>query len=675
MSRLMRIIPILVLTVLSLTLVPFSRAQDGNSTLGLSDDDYQLLDSAISNTADASSFQLTYSASLSISDPDNGDESLDVAGSGTVTRGDSPTFAITSSGTSDNMGDLPASFNREIRFVDGISYDDLIDLGSGDDRGWQGQPIADLGSTSTLASIIVDPLAFTSTSVAELVNLGDALRSLDLNPYMSATREDDTTVKGQTLAHFTATLDGDKFFESPEFTRKLIELLTEQGQDPGITEDQITAAGILIGSTFRGSGLTIELYVSDDERIARANADINLSIDPTKLGQEGSATSGHLTLDFNLSGYDGDYPVEAPDDAVMIEASASPTPVPATDGDTIAPDAPLTIDLTGSTDLIYHAANPEVITVTAHSLDNVLDTTLEVLDSDNNSLETNDDATSALPGLGPTDSAIESLSLPAEGDYIIRISSFSGAETGQVVVNLTTTEGQPISSDLTGKVLFTTEPLKVYLTGQEAVDLSYRVAGQETISLYVKSLDINPIPVDTTLEVLDANGDQVAFNDDLVSGNVDPGVENLELSSGIYTIRLNTYDTSQVGGVSIELVQGEVKAIGGDEASFKYGDTLDGTVTDTNIDSYTFEGVEGDTITIKAEATNPESPDQDLHLALFSPDGDQLVEDDDSGESLGLGDRDPAIISFTLPGDGLYKVEVDSLFDTSGDYTISLEQD
>jgi hypothetical protein len=42
---------------------------------------------------------------------------------------------------------------------------------------------------------------------------------------------------------------------------------------------------------------------------------------------------------------------------------------------------------------------------------------------------------------------------------------------------------------------------------------------------------------------------------------------------------------------------------------------------------------------------------------------------------MGLGDRDPAIISFTLPEDGEYRIEVDSLFDTSGDYTITLELD
>jgi hypothetical protein len=513
--------------------------------------------------------------------------------------------------------------------------------------------------------------------VADLVNLGDGLRELDLRPYVTITREADSTVKGQTLAHFSATLDTNGLFESADFARKLVAILAAQGQDPGIADEQMAAAGVLIGSMFRGSAFTVELYVDEDQRLTRANADVTLAIDPTKLGTTGSASSTHLNLDFNLSGFDGDYSVDAPDNAVMIEATSDATPIPAADGETIASGTTVTIDLSGTTDLQYTAANPETITVTAHSLDSALDTTLEVLDSSGNSLDNNDDAEVALPGLGPTDSAIKDLSLSAAGTYTIRISSFSGAESGQVEVNVTAGVAQVFSPDATSKVMFASEPLKVYLSGQAPVDLIYQVAGQETISVYIKSLDLNPIPVDTTLEILDSDGTQVAFNDDLNNNSIDPGIENLVLGSGVYTLRLSTYDATEVGGVEVQLVQGEVKGIGdnGDNgATLHIGDTVSGTITDTGTESYTFEGSGGDTITIQAEATNPASPDQDLQLTLYDPDGDLLINDDDSGEGLGLGERDPAIVSYTLPNDGLYRVEVDSLFDTTGDYNITLSE-
>ncbi|MEO8610785.1 MAG: T9SS type A sorting domain-containing protein [Chloroflexota bacterium] len=680
MSRLTKITPLFVLMAFVLALVPVSRAQDSNATLGLSSDDYDLLTSAITDTADASSFQLTYSASLSITDSANGNQSLDVSGSGTITRGDTPELAITSSGTSDNLGTLPASFNREIRYVDGVGYNDLIDVESSSDSGWQGQTIDDpFGTTYTLTSILVDPAALSAANLGDLVNLGDAFRTLDLSPSATVTREADTTVKGQKLSHFSAAIDTNGLFESPEFARKLIAILTAQGQDPNIADNQIAAAGILIGSMFRGSAFTVELYVDPENHLTRANADVTLAIDPTKFGTGGSPISAHLTLDFNLSGFDDDYSVDAPADAVMLEATqtpdAAPTSVPATAGETIASGTPVTIDLSGTTDLQYQAANPETITVTAHSLDNVLDTTLEVYDSSGTSLGSNDDAEAAIPGLGPTDSALQNLALPAAGTYTIRVSSFSGGENGQVEVNITASGGQVLSPDLTGKVLFTTEPLKVYLAGQAPVDLTYAVVGQETISIYIKSLESNTIPVDTTLEILDASGKQVAFNDDLNNNSIDPGIENLALNAGVYTIRLSTYDASEIGGVEVSLIKGEVKGIGstGDNgATLHIGDTVSGTITDTSTDSYTFEGRSGDTITIKAEATNPASPDQDLQLTLYSPDGDLLINDDDSGQSLGLGDRDPAIVSYKLQDDGLYRVEVDSIFDSSGDYNISL---
>jgi hypothetical protein len=346
--------------------------------------------------------------------------------------------------------------------------------------------------------------------------------------------------------------------------------------------------------------------------------------------------------------------------------------------DTIASGTPVTVDLTSTTDLSYTAAGPERITVTAHSLDGVLDTTLEVYDSNGNMLDTNDDATASLPGLGPTDSAIQNLSLPEAGNYMIRVSSFTGAESGQVEISVTSAAEQIVSGDLAGKVLFTSEPLKVYLTGQQAIDLVYEAASREIVSVYARSLDINPIPTDTTLEILNSDGDQVAFNDDLNDTSIDPGIENVSLDPGVYTIRLDTYDSSQVGGVQVEMVLGEVEPTGdggtSSGTSLEFGDTANGTITDTSIDVYSFVGEAGQDVTITAEASNPASPDQDLELRLYGPDGEQITSDDDSGSEKGLGDRDPAIISFTLPDDGEYSVEVDAIFDISGDYTISLEE-
>ena len=80
----MKFSPIILLLALSLALFPSSRAQEENPTLGLSEDDYDLLQQAIENTDEANSFQLTYSANLSITATTTCDQSLEVAGSGSI---------------------------------------------------------------------------------------------------------------------------------------------------------------------------------------------------------------------------------------------------------------------------------------------------------------------------------------------------------------------------------------------------------------------------------------------------------------------------------------------------------------------------------------------------------------------------------------------------------------
>jgi len=672
---------IIFLLTFTLVLAANSYAQDDDPNLGLSEDDYALLEEAISNTDSADSFQITYSGSLSINDTTTGDQTLDVAGSGAIIRDEEfPSLSITSSGTSSNLGDLPTSFNREVRLVEGVGYNNLIDVTTGG-VGWQGQEVTGpFNGAYNLARILVDPSALTSVDLLDIVNLADGLNALDLRPYVMVTRGEDITEKGETLAHFTATLDTSRLFESPEFARKLIEILAAAGQDPGIPDDQMAAAGILIGSMFRGSSLTVDLYVNEEDYLTEANADLVLAVDASLLTGEGSPINMNLALDFSLSGFDGDYTVEAPTDVVVVKPDTNPTPAPV-DGQTIAAGTPFVVDLDGTTDLFYNAANPETVTITARSLDGSLDTTLDVLDASGNVLESNDDATVALPNLGLTDSAIQNLALPAEGLYTIRIGTFSGGGAGQVEVLVSSSAGQVVSSNLTGKVMFVAEPIKIYLTGQDAVDLVYEVLSSETISLYAQSLDSNPLPVDSTLEILDSDGEQIAFNDDLNSESTNPGIENLALEAGIYTIRLDSYDDTQVGGVSVELLTGGVEVTRdggegttGESESIALGDTLSGTITDSSTSEYSFTGEAGQVVTITAVAIDPDSSEQDLYLTLYNSEGDEIASDDDSGESIGLGQFDPAIIGFELSSDDDYRIVVDSIFDISGEYEITLSE-
>lgn len=234
--------------------------------------------------------------------------------------------------------------------------------------------------------------------------------------------------------------------------------------------------------------------------------------------------------------------------------------------------------------------------------------------------------------------------------------------TGPQVVNIP--GQQPV------KTLFPTEPLLLQLIGP--FDLVYTATVPETISVYVHSLPSNNEPLDTTLEVLDPSGKQIAFNDDLTGDTRDAGVENLFLPApGTYKIKLNTFDLLDGGGVSVELISANSPDVRNPNA----GALLDvpGTLDGANPSNFTFDGEAGQVVTIKVQAINPVSPDLDLNMTLYGPDNTELISDDDTGGSNGLGERDPALMHFQLPQTGQYRIEVTSWFDTPGDISVKVE--
>jgi pre-peptidase len=229
---------------------------------------------------------------------------------------------------------------------------------------------------------------------------------------------------------------------------------------------------------------------------------------------------------------------------------------------------------------------------------------------------------------------------------------------------------QPIVIDtgkLPIKMLLASEPLQLHLSGP--VDFAYEAGAPQTISVYVHSLPDNPTPLDTTIEVDDPDGNSLAFNDDLTADSRDAGVENVSLSdAGTYRIRLDTFDLLDGGAVEVQLVTSATAEVGDNSGIVNVNAKLDGKVPAV----FTFNGSSGQVVTITAEAINPPSSDMDLTMTLYAPDGSQAGSDDDSGSENGLGEHDPALMHFSLPQTGQYRLEVASWFDTPGDITVKV---
>lgn len=80
-------------------------------------------------------------------------------------------------------------------------------------------------------------------------------------------------------------------------------------------------------------------------------------------------------------------------------------------------------------------ANSRVDVTARSSAAEPIDVTLELL-LDNQRLAFNDDHGTDRSDMGERDAHIEPFTLPADGEYTIRVNSFSGAQTGQVIVTV-----------------------------------------------------------------------------------------------------------------------------------------------------------------------------------------------------------------------------------------------
>lgn len=356
---------------------------------------------------------------------------------------------------------------------------------------------------------------------------------------------------------------------------------------------------------------------------------------------------------------------------ILLMLLLAALPVAAQDVQHISAGVPLTVELTSSVmEFVYNAPGPQTVTINARSVNSDVDTFLELYDSTGTFMVSNDDALTPLPGASALDAMLENVMLPAAGDYHIKLSSFSGIAGGVVELSVLAQVGAPpVTAPVTGKQLLVGEPLRIRLLGDGPVDLVYVAPQPQSISLYANSLP-EVGNVDTTLEVFSPNGISLAFNDDLRGS--DAGFENLLLpQAGAYRVQLNTFSSGATGGVELVLLVGNAPlppptpAVNGN-FGFDTVVTLDGTTPA----AFTFDGEAGQRVTISAQAVNP--VDLDLYIVLYAPDGSKIANDDDSGGTLGLSPTDSAIVSFSLPVNGQYRIEVQAWFSATGDVRVIL---
>ena len=337
----------------------------------------------------------------------------------------------------------------------------------------------------------------------------------------------------------------------------------------------------------------------------------------------------------------------------------------------------------------YHGQSGETLRATLRSTD--FDAYLSVgqMDGDDfTEIESDDD------GAGGTDAKL-TVTLPADGDYIVRVNSLSEGETGDYSLLLEQGDPSEVSADddhdHDGGATVTPDPLPqptAIRSGQsvsgELSESDPRMDDASHYDLYsfnarrgqqvVITLRSSAFDAYMALGQIDGESFNTLESNDDDGGGDDAQINYRIPRDGVYVIRANSLFANQTGAYTVEMKLGEAPpqvelAI----QSIRYGQTVNGQLTtsdpemddETHFDLWKFTGRQGDkvVITMKSSAF-------DTYAAFGRMEDGEFVRIESNDDGAGGTD---SRIEYTLESDGEYVIRANSLFSKGlGAYTLNL---
>lgn len=230
-----------------------------------------------------------------------------------------------------------------------------------------------------------------------------------------------------------------------------------------------------------------------------------------------------------------------------------------------------------------------------------------------------------------------------------------------------------------GTILTPNTPLIVALTEGKPVELIYTSAGEEIITVYVRSLE-EAGELDTTLTVIAPDGTSIAQNDDHGTDRMDLAetdslVVDLTLSAaGDYVIVVDTFSGVAQGSMEVLLTtdaeaQPTAQPTVAPEPTTAGDDLIEGSVDQGEVFAADFSAETDEIITITARGMNGFDP----RVTLLDSKGRVLAENDDHGSGdVSLGQFDARIQNFTIPTAATYTVEVSGYDEAGGSFTLEI---
>lgn len=296
-----------------------------------------------------------------------------------------------------------------------------------------------------------------------------------------------------------------------------------------------------------------------------------------------------------------------------------------------------------------------------------LDPMLTILDSSGAILARRDDSPA-----GGRDLTLDSLRIPASSRYTVIISRFGdslGATSGDFTL---TVERIGVSSESGSALRYGDSVYNEISDAQPIIYYSFRGRAGDVIAIHMRRATGN---LDSALQLLNSRAEVVAENDD-APGSVDAAISGFILrQDDIYVIVATRYGSAagRSRGAFVLTLDAESESGLGSRIDLAIpitaGEPQRGSISAEYYQRfYSFSGQRGQSVTI---SLNVARGNLDTFVALITPDGRELVSDDDGG-----GGQNSLIANFTLPADGLYLILATryqrDAGTTTGDYTLTL---
>jgi hypothetical protein len=307
------------------------------------------------------------------------------------------------------------------------------------------------------------------------------------------------------------------------------------------------------------------------------------------------------------------------------------------------------------------------VTITVRAADNTLDPKVALIAPDGSTAASNDDHGTSDANLGRYDARIADFVIASDGQHTIEVTGFGGVGgVFDLIIERASASDQP-------------RPQLDVETVRGTVDAI--VPFQHYIDANVG--DVLVITAAAISESLDVDVGIYDMQDNLLEGSYEHGSADPNLF--FYDARISNFIVQQTGRLLIEVVG--YRAGSAERAAGDFTLTIErvgtgaplGTGTDAVflgeiapngrfVQPFTAQAGDFVTITVRALTSG-----FDPVVALLSPDGVQLANNDDHGAiNRLLGSLDAQIVRFRIPSDGEYTVEVSGYRGAAGSFGITI---